>query len=976
MKFIFLMLAFLSGYAIAAPPTFWITNTVASNVTATTADIATYIGNTGGASPVVVSAYWGITDGGTDPLLWENSYTFSESETMEGCMVHAVSNLYAGTYYYANFLITNNISALWGSDVITFVTEEESEGGGTSGGQGEQGSQELVVTPTSEAQHFFMPAMTATNAPYPFSVSVLYSPPSSSIPSIPTNGVVLFDKSLSPASALLRNPCQITVGMAGSASPVTSYRFHNATTSTTYYVPKRWTFSGSTNGSSFAVLDERSNQTWTAGTWSDSYMVSNPVSYPYVRIDVTSPMNPTNVSINEIEFYTTWTKIKVEGDRANDAVNGYSLLTCEVPTNTTIALLESDIEDVGELMTAGGAKLWWDFFDPGSSFTNAYDASGNNNTGSIYFGSGVVNNFSNGFYSLRSTTTNYIRSVSDSLLRNANEFTIAAWCYYPANAESSNTYEFIVGTNAVASDVIDPYIHSLSRQYLTTNGTNTSIVTGSYGSQATLTGLSDSQRTGVWHRVVLTHNNRSIYKWDTQYWLDGVLKNSKSSVYPSSTPLAGFKGNLNVGRAMAIDEFQRLRYVDDVVIDNKAWNPISIANDYASGRTTNYPLEVWNKNPANGSDGYLYKEVWSWSGQNAMRYSIYGGYSNDTFALLSPLISSTSYSPLIQARYSTNYHWRVDTVTPNGFVVTGMVNRFYIPEYPTLVSPSSGTIVDPSVPVTLTWKQIEAGSDWKYHINVVNANNNTYTNSGSSIVVTSPASLNTSTSWRMLASNSLSTSPNSAAWTFVTRSAHIPATPALSAPANGTTGVQINQSVSHNWTMTSDAYVKQYGLYTRNGGSGSYTRRVLTANPSPSTRSIAYNSPSTFNTLVQWYIVAYGTEADSTSSIFSYRTRTAVAPSIPSNVWPVANATPYHRGETVNFEATMGANTVSYEVIVDDSVRYSGNASAGTRVQPGPDRDITNYVPVAYGNVDWFFKVWSADGVSAQSDTRTLYRTY
>ncbi|WP_405169280.1 hypothetical protein [Paenibacillus sp. FSL H3-0286] len=69
------------------------------------------------------------------------------------------------------------------------------------------------------------------------------------------------------------------------------------------YLPKNWTFEGSKDGTSWTVLDTRSNVTWTTANVDKEYIIQAPQDYKMYRLNFTANNGASYTSINELKMY-------------------------------------------------------------------------------------------------------------------------------------------------------------------------------------------------------------------------------------------------------------------------------------------------------------------------------------------------------------------------------------------------------------------------------------------------------------------------------------------------------------------------------------------------------------------------------------------------------------------------------------------------------------------------------------------------
>ena len=107
--------------------------------------------------------------------------------------------------------------------------------------------------------------------------------------------------------------------------------------STTNLGPKTWTFEGSTNGSSWTVIDTQTNAAnWSQGE-SRTFSTSNTTAYRYYRINVSVNQGNTNLCIGEFTLSTqvqTNTEMQIKVDSARYVKAGLPIDFYKAGTNT------------------------------------------------------------------------------------------------------------------------------------------------------------------------------------------------------------------------------------------------------------------------------------------------------------------------------------------------------------------------------------------------------------------------------------------------------------------------------------------------------------------------------------------------------------------------------------------------------------------------------------------------------------------
>jgi gliding motility-associated-like protein len=98
--------------------------------------------------------------------------------------------------------------------------------------------------------------------------------------------------------------------------------------------PRNWTFEGSNDGSSWTVLDTKTNQTFGSRTTAYNFVISNSTAYTHYRINVTANNGATNI-LGQIGEFQIW-------GSATDAPAAPSNLSASASTASSIDLIWKD----------------------------------------------------------------------------------------------------------------------------------------------------------------------------------------------------------------------------------------------------------------------------------------------------------------------------------------------------------------------------------------------------------------------------------------------------------------------------------------------------------------------------------------------------------------------------------------------------------------------------------------------------------
>ncbi|MFT8350019.1 GDSL-type esterase/lipase family protein [Clostridium saccharoperbutylacetonicum] len=194
------------------------------------------------------------------------------------------------------------------------------------------------------------PNLTSNTSASPFIVSA------SSIYSSTYDVWHLFNKSLTQnwisANGVTTGIITIDFG-SSNTKPVVKYQVRARTDAQDYGLsPKTWTFEGSNNGTTWTILDTRTNETgWINGGELRSYLINSPQYFRYFRMNITANNGYSYVSFtslilmtptyyNNIYSYVSTSNVSNLSLSNVDKIN-YITIPIDTPTNTSIKFLFS-----------------------------------------------------------------------------------------------------------------------------------------------------------------------------------------------------------------------------------------------------------------------------------------------------------------------------------------------------------------------------------------------------------------------------------------------------------------------------------------------------------------------------------------------------------------------------------------------------------------------------------------------------------
>ncbi len=327
--------------------------------------------------------------------------------------------------------------------------------------------------------------------------------------------------------------------------------------------------------------------------------------------------------------------------------------------------------------------------------------------------------------------------------------------------------------------------------------------------------------------------------------------------------------------------------------------------------------------PSNGATGVSITPTLSWNASaGATSYQLQVSTSSSfTITVVNQNgITATSYA-VSGLTDGTVYYWRVNATNAGGtsaysdtwsFTTAAAVNP---PATPTLVSPGNGTTGISTSP-TMSWNvsigaasyQLQVSINPNFSTTVVSQTGITGTSFGVSGLVN-----NTTYYWRVNATNAAGTSLYSDVWSFTTT--EIPqaplTTPTLDSPANGTTGVSTNPTLTWNATAGALSYQLQVSA------DPSFSTFIL--NEKGITLTSYTVSGLVNNATYYWHV---STTYDNGTSPYSARwsfTTVVFAPQAPSLVQPPDGAAGVSTSLTLVWEQSTGASSYQVQVSTESS---------------------------------------------------------
>jgi hypothetical protein len=282
-----------------------------------------------------VRVYWGTADGGTDPAAWQHVAELGRPGS--GRVAHTPADLQTGTRYFYRFHAVNAAGEHWSEQ-----------------------SNSTTTFPISAA-----PAGTAT-------ASSAATPARNAVDNDPATAWCTTDGNVTG---------ELTLAIGGeTGARVTRYSVTSATDSPARD-PRSWRFLGSLDGTTWVILDTRTNETFSSRGETRDFGFVNPTAYLFYRLEITANAGDTTaVQIAELALSTPATAADTTGPvittPGNLTVSGATDTGATV--NFNVSALDAVSGNVAAAANPGSGSL----FPVGSTTVTvtASDAAGNLST--------------------------------------------------------------------------------------------------------------------------------------------------------------------------------------------------------------------------------------------------------------------------------------------------------------------------------------------------------------------------------------------------------------------------------------------------------------------------------------------------------------------------------------------------------------------------------------------------------------------
>lgn len=329
--------------------------------------------------------------------------------------------------------------------------------------------------------------------------------------------------------------------------------------------------------------------------------------------------------------------------------------------------------------------------------------------------------------------------------------------------------------------------------------------------------------------------------------------------------------------------------------------PVLTSPPHQSTAVSTLPTLIWNA--SSGADAYR------------LQVSTSSSFATTVVDDSTVIGTSRQIGPLSN---NALYYWRVNAANTGGWGQYSSVWNFTTivtaPGVPSLIAPVNGATSVPMTP-TLTWNAVTGATYYHLQISTSAAFTSTVLDKDS---ITAPTFAvtgllaGTPYYWRVNAKNVGGTSAFSTSQSFTTIVA-APAVPVLVTPADLTTGVSTNPTLS--WTSAVGATTYRVQLSTSQTFA---TTLVDDSTVTGTTKAITGLSNSTN---YYWRVSASNAGGTSAFSIIRGFTTVIAAPSAPLLISPVDNATGVAITTTLSWSASTGAAT--YRVQVSTSQTFA-----------------------------------------------------
>ncbi len=367
----------------------------------------------------------------------------------------------------------------------------------------------------------------------------------------------------------------------------------------------------------------------------------------------------------------------------------------------------------------------------------------------------------------------------------------------------------------------------------------------------------------------------------------------------------------------------------------------SLVNGYITVSQVTAPVAPTLVSPANGATGVVVNPTLTWnssSGATSYRLQVSADstFATTTYDASGLTTTSKSISGLANL---TKYYWRVDATNAGGTSGWSTLWNFTTivtaPPAPTLSSPANGS-TGVSTNSTVTWNPSTGATSYRVQVSADSTfATTTYDTSGvtaTSKIVSGLTNL-TKYYWRVDATNAGGTSGWSTLWNFMTVVA-APSAPTLSSPANGSTGVSTNPTVTWNPSTGATSYRVQV--------SADSTFATTTYDTSGVTATSKIVSGLTNLTKYYWRVDASNAGGTSDwSTLWNFTTIVALPPA-PTLSSPANGSAGISTSPTLAWNSSSGATSYRLQVSADSTFTTTTYDSSGLTATSKSISGLTN----------------------------------
>lgn len=372
------------------------------------------------------------------------------------------------------------------------------------------------------------------------------------------------------------------------------------------------------------------------------------------------------------------------------------------------------------------------------------------------------------------------------------------------------------------------------------------------------------------------------------------------------------------------------------------WTQVGLANDWvwalAVSSTGNVFAGTYGLGVYLSTDG---GSTWTQEDSgltNTLIYSLVVNSSGDIFAGSdgNGVFESTDNGSVWTVTGPTNRTFWALAVNDSGYVFAGADSggiyrsanptiNGTLPAAPTLVSPANGSAGISSNP-TLSW--ISSSGASSYRLQVFNDTTIQVDTAGliSPSVSLSGLFQGTTYYWRVDASDSAGTSPWSSLWQFTTvNAASVPGPPTLSSPADSSTGIAMNPTLT--WLASSGAI--SYDVQVSTDGTFTQSAKIVFDTTGVTDESITLNELPA-NATYYWRVDATNTAGTGVwSSVWVFTTGNISLPGPPALISPANGATGLAADLRLSWSSSAGATSYGLELATDSTFRSILTDTAG-----------------------------------------------